>query len=323
MKIKIIFLTIILSLISGISYSNSDMNNTELLKLLDNLFNTSAIPEKTDDNEKEKTVINKNLQEKVTIKSKQTFQEFINHFNKYYPRVFLIRDKFFSTMTPNDLAKALEQIIDVIANKPWFYLEQLFKPIINKLKNEEKKEWQSTNYNIEFLIKKFENEKLSKIQQEHGFDNFIADQLVNFHDFLKYAKVDINNNLVFYDKTRNFSNFFSQKNNNSNNEISLKKYWSDTGTNVHFDFYELCADYWSRLFITSISTEQLNESYRYYDDLKEVLNNLRNSPNESKVNEYIQKYKNLLKLLRQKNYSNNTKRKENKEFSELMEYWDS
>ena len=308
---------------SGMSYSNSEMNDAELLELLDNLFNTSAIPVNNNNNAEEKTVINKNLQEKVAIKSEQTFQEFIDHFNKYYPRVFLIREKFFSTMTPSDLAKAIEQIIDVIANKPWFYLEQLFKPIIKKFKNEEKKEWQNANYNLEFLIKKFKNKKLEKITQEHGFENFIADQLVNFHNFLRYAKVDLNNNLVFYDKRRNFSGLFSQKKNNSNNEISLKKYWSDTGENIHFDFYELCADYWSRLFLTSISTEQLNKSYRYYDDLREVLNNLKNSPNESKVNEYIQKYKNLLKLLRQKFNSKHTENKENKEFSELMEYWDS
>lgn len=323
MKVKIFFLTIILSLISGLSYSNSNTNDADFLKLLNELFDTPAISATTDNIENKEITIDKNLREKVAVKSEQTFQEFIDHFNKYYPRVFVIREKFFSTMTPEHLAKALEQIIDVIANRPWFYLEQLFKPIIKKLENKEKLEWKKANYDIEFLVKKFKNEKLAKLSQEHCFENFMADQLVYFHNFLKYAKVDLVNNLVFYDKRRSFSGLYSRRKKNQNNEVPLRKYWSDNGENVHFDFYELCADYWARLFLDSISTEQLNNSYRYYDDLKEVLNCLRNSPNEAKINEYVQKYKNLLKLLKQKTYSRYTELEKDNEFSELMEYWDS
>ncbi|MBD3273489.1 hypothetical protein GF385_04035 [Candidatus Dependentiae bacterium] len=320
MQIKSVFLIILCFFLSciNISCANKDISDAELMQLLDELFDTPAISQNSKKEEKDKKV-DLNLQKKIKEKSEKTFDEFINHLNSYYPKVFVIREKFFSRMTPEDLAKALKQIIDIIANKPWFYLEQLFKPIINKLEKKDKKEWQKSDYDIEFLIKSLKNKKLKNLKNKHGFENFLADQLVYFHNFLKFAKVDINK-LVYLDKTKRSFSLYGQKKNS--NDTPLKKYWFENGEYVHFDFYELCADYWSRLFINSIISEQLNKTYRYYEDLKEVLNYLKNSPNESKVNEYLKRYKNLLKLLKQKKSLNNQTKKSD-DFSELLEYWDS
>lgn len=324
MKIKLL-----LTLFFSTQLFSSSTNDAEFFKLLDELFNTPAITQETPTTPKLKIDNNQKniLIDKVKAKSTQTLNDLTNHINKYYPRVFVIREKFFSYMTPQDTSRAFEQIIEILANKPWFYLEQLYKPIIKRLEPNNLKTWQELNHSIDFLIEKFKNKNLNNLIYENGFENFIADQLVYFHNFLKKANVDIQNNLVFYDETQKSFNSsyqinpgFYQKQKNST-VITLKKYLLENSPQVYFDFYELCADYWSRLFINSISNNQINNAYRYFDDLRDVLANLKNSPCESKVNEYIQKYKELLKTLRQKKSLNSTDK--NKQFEELMDYWDS
>jgi hypothetical protein len=313
MKFKFFLLTLIFSI-------NLQANNAEFLKLLEELFQTSAL-QKAEINEQPKTeepeVPQKSYKDKVEKMSTQHFNEFIAHINKYYPKVFVIREKFLCYMTPQGVAKAYEQIIQIISERPWFYVEQLFKPMIKNLNSQEKIEWNKSGHNLDLIIEKFKNKKLKKINFENGFENFIADQLVYFHNFLKRAKVDVKNNLVFYEENRFSYNSFANRKKTNTNEIPLKKYWQDNAINIHFDFYELCADYWSRIFINSISNNQLNKAYRYFDDFKEILSNLRNSPQESKVNEYAQKYKEVTKLLKQKKLIF----KKDDKYDELFEYW--
>ncbi|MFH1461808.1 MAG: hypothetical protein ABIF12_02600 [bacterium] len=324
MKIKLL-----LTLFFSTQLFSSSSDDAEFFKLLDELFNTPSIAQETPTTPKLKIENNQKniLIDKVEAKSIQTLENLTNHINKYYPRVFVIREKFFSYMAPQDISRAFEQIVEIIANRPWFYLEQLYKPIIKRLEPNDLKTWQELNHNIDFLVEKFKNKNLKNLIYENGFENFIADQLVYFHNFLKKAKVDIQNNLVFYDESQRSFNSSYQINANqlqkqkNPNEIALKAYLLENSPQVYFNFYELCADYWSRLFVNSISNNQINDAYRYFDDLRDVLANLKNSICESKVNEYIQKYRELLKTLRQKKAINSTDK--NKQFEELMDYWDS
>lgn len=320
MKFKYFILTLFFTF-------NLSANDTEFLNLLEELFQTSTLQQAENENEiqetneiqktKELNVPQKIYKEKVKKISTEKFDEFIAHLNNYYPKVFVIREKFLCYMTPQDVAKAFEQIIQIISERPWFYVEQLFKPMLKNLSTQEKIKWKKSGYNLDLIIEKLKNKKLNKIKHINGFEDFIADQLVYFHNFLKHAKVDIKNNLVFYKQNHFFYNSSINPQKVNKNEVPLKKYWMDNAINIHFDFYELCADYWSRIFINSVSNNQLNNSYKYFDDFKEILNNLRNSPQESKVNEYAQKYKEITKLLKQKK----TNSKKTDKYDELFEYW--
>ena len=49
---------------------------------------------------------------------KRFYQEYLA---KYYPKVFVIRSRFFAQMTLDQMTGALQEIVDVFTEKPWFY----------------------------------------------------------------------------------------------------------------------------------------------------------------------------------------------------------
>ena len=326
-KIKIPIFTLLLSF-STTNYGKTfnDLNeikaqDPDMYKLIDSLFDFEEINSKSP--EYAQKIVPKNITDKVAEKSTQSFDEFLNHFNKYYPKVFLIREKFLTNMTPQDIANTFEKIINTIAYKPHYYIEQLFTAIYKKLNLTEKVAWQNCQYNIEFLETKFKQIDIKKLLiNNNNFESFIADQLAFFHEFLKYSKVDPKTKIVYYERGSRIS---IEKNRIKNAKHDAKidpepltAYWTKNNIKIHYDFYELCFDYWSRLFLKAICDENLKQANRFHTDLKKIVAILKNDP---LINEYLNKYNELLSLLKKSHYS---KKLENlihdKDFSDILAY---
>ncbi len=318
MKIKIIiFLTLLIFNINADKPDNFASSDQDFLKLIDNLFDIEENDEKIQNN---KILNNISIKEKVEEKSTKTFSNFLEHFNKYYPRVFLIREKFLTNMTAENIAMLFEKIVNTIAYKPYFYVEELFTILYKKLNLNEKIEWQKNQYNIELLEEKFKNSNIKNIIiNNNGFEEFIADQLSFFHEFLKYAKIDINTKIVFYEKNKTQITTKSRLIKDPKQQIeNLINYWAKNNIKIHLDFYELCFDYWSRLFIKAICTQDLKKANRFINDLKKIATFTKNN---ALINEFLNKYNELQSLLKKEHYS---KKFENlmhdKEFADILEY---
>ena len=90
---------------------------------------------------------------------------------------------------------------------------------------------------------------------------------------------------------------------------------------VHYNLYALCFDYWVKLFLEGILNKDLQQSYRYHDDLRIIMERLESSQYESERRENMKTYKDLLELLKQKIRPKKSEGGD-KYFGELMEFYD-
>jgi len=104
----------------------------ELLNLFSQQFDQVSLKENADPQE------NKEVKEEVKQRDEKVDQEFQQHLNKFFPKVFIAREKFFERMTPEQVANAFQEIVDIISDKPWLCLEQLYKQIVRQLNPEQK-----------------------------------------------------------------------------------------------------------------------------------------------------------------------------------------
>ncbi|KKP24884.1 MAG: hypothetical protein SZ59_C0001G0202 [candidate division TM6 bacterium GW2011_GWF2_28_16] len=291
---------------------NNNNNNNN------NINNKKIVHENNPDNKIQE------LKNKIEIKSEQNFSNFLEHFNKYYPNAFLIKEKFLTNMTPEKIAITLDKIINCIAYTPWLYVENIFKVITQKFNAQDKKIWLENNFDINFLENKFKNINIKRILiEDNCAQEFIVEQLKVLSEFIKYSRVNLETKIVYYDKTNSYKFSFNQKQeNNSLKSESLIEYWTKNNIKTHHNFYELCFDYYTRLFIESIEQENYKKASDYQTYLKEIFKKLENSPIEPIINLYLNKYNGLIKILRDKYHAEKFGfLKDNKQFSELLDYW--
>lgn len=327
MKIKqLSFITIFL-IFTQLS-SSTTINDNDIFNLMNQLFDFQKDEKKEIKSNIPKIKISDKEREMVKHISNQKLIEFQAHFNKYYPKVFVIREKFLVNMTPDKIAKVFDKIINIIAYKPWIYIQELFQGISQHLTLEEFATWRKKGFDIEDISKKLNNPSLEKILIENnGFEEFIADQLSFLHDFLHYSKVELTSQITFFDKRDRYSSYSSKSVNSVNTkqiEETLQSFWLKKGIKTAQDFYELCFSYFSRLFIKSINQEDLRLSNKYFDDLKKIILQIKNTSQEARLHEFIGKYKDLLDILKHRIYSTKFSfLKKDKELSELLDYWDA
>jgi hypothetical protein len=273
------------------------------------------------------------LHVKIQNKSEKTYQDFKKHKAKYFTKVFLVREKFFATMTPEFIATALQEIIDMLTHKPWLYLEQLFKDIFKQLTDKEKKEWADLGYNLDYIMQICNNRSVKEtLKSGGGHWEFIADQLCFYNEFIECARVDLDNGIVFLDKKyggywgRYLGGFspFKKKKDVENIEL-LKDYWNKRGVTAHHNLYALSFDYYGKLFLAQILNLDLNEAYRFYDDLKIIMDKLCGTEYEAERQEDIKTYKELLGILKDRTktkFDEEEDKNKSKYFEEMMDFYD-
>jgi hypothetical protein len=247
----------------------------------------------------------KQFQEWLEKRAKNSKENFNHYFSKYFPKVFSVRERFFSKMTPEDIAKGIKEIVEMISFKPWDYVDQLFKQVTKVLCEHEKKVWKDAGYDLKALPAKFNNKLVKKwLKKGGGFWEFIVDQLCFYNEFIEFAQVDLDTKTVFLKKRENswdiFSDFKSFECDDIEGSESLKDYWLKNGVTIYCDFYNLFFLKFKNLFLDAIWNKDYDLSTRYFYDLRAIMNKLNNSIYESKRQEDMKIYKELSELLKQK-----------------------
>jgi hypothetical protein len=265
-------------------------------------------------------------------KSKETLGKFHNHVDAYFQKVYVVRENFFLDMTPEDIAKSLDSIVQLLAFKPWMYVEHFCRAIEKTMEEEEKKKWIDYKYDLNLLVSKFEKDGINVkdikqwLKRGGGFWEFISDQLALFHDFIKRCRIDLIQNQLFLEADT-WDDWFccSQPKTKTKNKniISLKDYWENNGITVHHDFYVLGFVYSSYLFLESIRVKDLYLATRYYDEnLKPIMENLRGASREADLRTYMERYKGVLDIFKAEERSDWFDDEDDKYFNELFEFFD-
>ncbi|MBY0353303.1 hypothetical protein K2W90_02960 [Candidatus Babeliales bacterium] len=186
------------------------------------------------------------------------------YIEKYYPKVFVIRDRFFLMMKPEQITQALRDIVDVFTERPWFYFVD-----------------DQTKFNL-------------VLYWEH-----IVDQCAFINQFLKRSRVDIDSGEVFF--LEDDYEFYSSTSPFAHRNMrpladSIKK----IDETVMADFYALCFDYLIKLFNEGILLKDLRTVERYYRELEFVIDKLRASVYEVDYQEAMRTGKELICLLKKK-----------------------
>ncbi|MBD3232034.1 hypothetical protein GF322_05260 [Candidatus Dependentiae bacterium] len=278
----------------------------DFIKMMHEFFQNS---EKQEKKNKELNIDNPEKYKLYKERSKKNLQRFEDHLSKYFPKVFLIREKFLENMHAKDIAPALQQIINMLHDKSWMYVEYMFKPLDKVLKKlNEKEEWRKNDYDFEYLNEIFKNQEIKKwLKTGGGFWEFIADQLSFYCDFVDKAEIDLKTGVVFFedDFWQSVELFYMPSCQQQEAEsIKLKDYWVKKGIKVHEDLYAFTFDYFAKLFLEAILYQDLILSNRFFNDLRKLVNDCKGSCYEAKYKEYLKTYKELLVKLRQKNMKN-------------------
>lgn len=188
---------------------------------------------------------------------------------KYYPKVFVIRS-LFEFMRPENLEIALCDITMLLSQDPWFYF-------VN-----DKKKFKTPMY-----------------------WEFIVDQCSFIDDFLRRAKVDLDNDLIIaphqerdgYDMENNSRSTMRMMTGNPAHQ-NLLLYLKKTPQAYVFDFYALCFDYLIKLFNEGILIRNMTQAQRYLYELEYVLERLKGSRYEAIYQEALKTSKELMAKLK-------------------------
>lgn len=301
--------------------------------------------EKTSDvNENLKLLSSKELQEKEnkfnewknkrSENAKIKFEEYLKDF---FPKALPIGSRYLIKMSAKEIADTLDKLVDVITKEPWIYVEQQFRKIEKNLTLEQKDKWQKSNYNLDFIKKEFSKdkevgaeEKIEKwMKSGGGLWEFIADQLSLYNNFLSRAVVDFELGIVYIKKDFFDFDFWDDFSGVSSKKKKVKSeglidYWKKHGILVHHNFYALCFDYYAKLFLETIKTQEKDLASRYYDDLKAIVEDLDGSKYESERQKNLRTYKDLLDILKRKqdDLPQKTDGKKSSYWDEMWEMWD-
>jgi hypothetical protein len=271
----------------------------------------APIIEQVEDNPtKDLLLIDNKYQEWLKKRAENSKEKFNHYISKYFPKVFSVRERFFSKMTPEDIANGLKEIVEMISTKPWEYVEQIFKQVSKVLDDQEKKVWKDAGYDLNALPAKLDNKSVKKwLKKGGGAWEFIVDQLCFYNEFIEFAKVDLDTKSVFlkkqaFDKWDDFSDFKSFECDDNENLKSLKEYWLENGFTIYYDFYNLFFLKYKNLFIEAIWYKDLDFSSRYFYELRTIMGKLNNSGKyESKRQKNLETYKELLDILKKRETS--------------------
>jgi len=202
----------------------------------------------------------------------------------------------------------------------------LYKPIIKKLKTDEREEWKKLEFDLNFLVKDFKNRRLQKILKNGGgFWEFILEQLKFYKKFIELAKVDRKTGKIYFrERSQNPMDLWGTLialMSNKNNSNKLKDYWERQGETVHHDLYALYFDYSAKMFLEGIRFFDLDQAYNYLYNLRELSNNLQTTKYASEYDKHLKKYNELYNHLKQRLNGNEDDFKN--KFSEYLEYYSS
>lgn len=185
---------------------------------------------------------------------------------KFYPKAFVIRSYFFEHKTTDEVVQALTDVINVIAEIPWFYV---------------------ANDNNRFKIR-------------HYWE-FFNDQLLIIDDYVKSAYVNEETKKVFTKTTAALIKMryskqyfeFSKKNKR------LADYFTKQKIIVLKDFYALRFDFVIKLFNESILFKEYHYVTKLYGQLNRFLTQLDGSAYEVRYRTALTVAQQLIDILRQ------------------------
>jgi hypothetical protein len=165
---------------------------------------------------------------------------------RYYPKAFVITYQIFQHLDPDGIEQALHDIVNIFADKAWFYFfnkPQGFKII--------------------------------------HFWEFIVDQLCIIHDFLEHACVNIDDQTVFMPSEDDFfvlsMLMLGSKSRQSRNRKLLMDYLTAPRKTVIYEFYAQCFDFEIKLFNEGILLQNLGQSMIYLSELEYLVEKLSGS----------------------------------------------
>lgn len=191
------------------------------------------------------------------------------YLSKYYPKAYVIRSYFFEKMTATQVAQALDSIVAVLAESPWFYFVDAPEKI-----------------NV-------------ALYWEH-----IVDQCSLLSDFLKKARVFKSSGIVFLptkldgdDLGGHFSSFLVDRQSHEYQQSDpLLQVWRLNGVMCAYNFYALCFDYVIKLFNEGFLLNDFKQVQRYYFELEFLAARLCNSYYEAPYQEAMKNAKELITL---------------------------
>ncbi|MFH1831550.1 MAG: hypothetical protein ABH827_01990 [bacterium] len=199
------------------------------------------------------------------------FDFYTQYIKKYYPKVFVIRELFFEHMTPDQIALALDDIINVFTDQPWFYFV----------------------------------DKSNQISVPSYWE-YILDQLSFISEFLCIARVDLITKKISVpeqSKSSFYSNYMSylyDDKKKTKNTQDLFVYFQNNGKTVVYDFYALSFDFVIKIFNEAILLKDLKCAKRCFTDLEYILKKLAGSLYEQDYQDVLKTCKELLASLKTK-----------------------
>ncbi|MFH0898494.1 MAG: hypothetical protein V1855_02870 [bacterium] len=201
-----------------------------------------------------------------------TLNFYKDYLQKYYPKVFVIRELFFENMEPEQIALALGDIVALFTQEPWFY----------------------------FVDKK-------KQCDLAFYWEYILDQVSFISEFLNIARVDLKTKSVFMPEQEeigfSFGFLFAEQGFSGHAHGMTKnlfEYLKEQGVEVVFDFYALCFDYVIKLFNENILLKNTRKVERCFSDLKFILKKLDQSVYEKDYQDVLKTCKELMDKLKTK-----------------------
>ena len=190
-----------------------------------------------------------------------------DYLEKYFPKVFITRD-FFLNMTVDEVAHALGDVVNLLADDPASYFTNPGKP---------------------FKIGHF---------WEH-----IVDQLSWTSDFIERVAVDNKTGRVV-DKSVDVDIFSSSyacwQSSIDTSTQPLATKLAEHGSGTYYQFYALCFDYLKKLFNEGILLFDVQQAMHYYVELEFATQKLRGSTFEARYQEHFKEAYELMNLLKKK-----------------------
>jgi len=200
---------------------------------------------------------------------KERFDFYKEYIAKYYPKVFVIREKFFAHMDAEEIVDALGEVVKVLSNDTWFYIQ--------------------------------DNPKNFK---RGRYWEYVIDQLSYFNQFLENARIDACTGVVFLPDEDDdlYLEWLLPPSlqTQTNDSIEMLEYLQETNNmSVIYDFYALSFDFLIKLFNEGILFYDASQAYSYLSELEYVVEKLEGSEYEAEYKEHFATCKQLLSLLRQ------------------------
>jgi len=201
-------------------------------------------------------------------------QFYSNYLAKYYPRANIIKREFWVGATPEEVVSELNDVVNVLTNKPWFYVTDNPK-----------------GFNV-----------------GHYWE-FLVDQCSLISSFLQHAQIDEKTKKIYLPQQADedfgymekyFGNFLQAHDKTLKQNVTFLTYCKKTGQKAQNDFYALCFDYVVKLFNEGILTKDIRQAQRYYHDLENILNRLRGSDYEVNYQDSLKTCMELMTRLQHK-----------------------